>query len=349
MYALLLDSSDKNLTVGLSQDGKAIDSIEYEAWQKQSEFMIQEVKNLLARHGLSRGDIGAVVCGKGPGSYTGVRIAMTIAKTIVFALGIPLYLASSLEILSDPIKPSICLMNARGKRSYMGVYERGRVLLKDCIKDNAEVLAYIEEHPDYAVCGDTGYLGIDSAPSDAVAALARCLDDAHKEAEPLGAKPIYLKDDYAEGRFKTVVRKMFPSDMEGVLAVERECFGAEAYSEQQIAYDLNENPVSAIYCAVVDHEVVGFIDFMITFDSASITQIAVKEKFRRKGVGNLLLGQLLKDCESKEDRVEFLTLEVRKSNEAALSFYKKHKFQNVTLKKGYYSDGEDAIYLVRSL
>lgn len=349
MYALLLDSSDKNLTVGLSCDGKVIDVISYEAWQKQSEFMIQEIKNLMVKHNLTRNDFNAVVCSKGPGSYTGVRIAMTIAKTIVFALNIPLYLVSSLEVLANFEKPSICLMNARGKRSYVGVYEKSNVLMADCIKENSDVLAYIAQHPEYVVCGDTGYLGVEGFTSDLVSIMANSLDDKHQEEEPLGAKPIYLKDNYDEGHFKTIVRKMLPSDMDAVMAIEKECFGAEAYSEKQIAYDLNENPVSAIYCAVVDHEVVGFIDFMITFDSASITQIAVKESFRKKGIGNLLIGQLIKDCESKEDHVDFLTLEVRKSNLTAQSFYKKHKFQNITVKKNYYSDGEDAIYLVRSL
>ena len=63
----------------------------------------------------------------------------------------------------------------------------------------------------------------------------------------------------------------------------------------------------------------------------------------------MLLGQMIKDCESKEDVVEFITLEVRVSNAPAIAFYKKHKFSEITIKKNYYSDGEDAIYMVRSL
>ena len=63
----------------------------------------------------------------------------------------------------------------------------------------------------------------------------------------------------------------------------------------------------------------------------------------------MLLGQMIKDCESKEDPVEFITLEVRKSNEVAQKFYKKHKFEEITTKKSYYDDGEDALYFVRSI
>ena len=346
--AILLDSSDKNLTVGLAQDGKLIAETSYEAWQKQSEFMVDEIHKLLKANNLKAKDIVAVVCSKGPGSYTGVRIALTIAKTISFALNAPLYLASSLEVLQDYPNPSVCVMNARGKRSYFGVYEAGKCVEKDAIKTNEEVLAYLAIHSDYTLCGDVEYLGKMSSIPPVSENLSRCIDENHRCEEPLGARPIYLKDDYDEGRFKTIVRKMMPADLDAVLAIEEATFDSP-YGRKQFLYEMNENPVAYLYCAVVDNEVVGFIDFYITFDSATIVQIAVKENFRSKGIGNLLLGQLIKDCASKAEPVEFLTLEVRASNVLAQKFYKRHKFNAVTVKKGYYDDGEDAIYMVRSL
>ena len=348
MVTLLLDSSETMLLVALSQEGKVIDEICYSAWQRQSELMILEIDNILKRNGLTRNDIEGVVCGKGPGSYTGVRISMTIAKTISFALKAPLYLASSLEILADKERPSICLSNARSKRSYMGVYERGEVILEDSIQENADVLEYISSHPEYVVCGNTSYLGIEGKSGGIAEILASCADKKHLEEESLGAKPIYLKDSYDAGHFKTVVRKMLPSDLDAVAQIERDTF-SNPYTKEQLSYELNENPVAGMYVAVVDHEVVGFIDFMITFNSSAIVQIAVKEEFRRKGIGNMLLGQMVKDCESKEDVVEYITLEVRVSNASAIAFYKKHRFQEITVKKQYYDDGEDAIYMVRSL
>ena len=70
---------------------------------------------------------------KGPGSYTGIRIALTIAKTIVFALNIPLYLVSSLQVMKVGDKPTICLTNARSQRSYIGVYQGQKEILSDRI------------------------------------------------------------------------------------------------------------------------------------------------------------------------------------------------------------------------
>ena len=84
MYQLLLDSSNKYLSVGLSKDGKVVDKIFYEAWQRQSEMMVTEVDNILKRNNIDKSELDGVVVGVGPGSYTGVRIGVTIAKTIAY-------------------------------------------------------------------------------------------------------------------------------------------------------------------------------------------------------------------------------------------------------------------------
>ena len=348
MIALLLDSSDKNLTVGIAKDGVVLSSVSYEAWQKQSELMVGEIKHCLDEASLSPKQIEAVAVSKGPGSYTGIRIALSIGKTIAFLLQIPLYLASSLEIYREGDKPSVCVMNARGKRSYFGVYQGKECLIEDGIRTNEEVLQYLDEHPGFVLCGDASYLGKESKEPDLLGNLLRCIDEAHKAEEIHAVRPIYLKDDYGAGSFKIVVRKAMPSDVPFILDIEKTSFSAP-FAEHDILYEMTENPVAHLYCATVDGVPVGYVDFYITFNSATIARIAVKEEFRSKGIGNRLIGQIIRDCESQVDPVEYLTLEVRSSNEGAHRFYKRHKFEDITVKKGYYTDGEDAIYMVRHL
>ena len=82
MVTVLLDSSNTNLSVGVARDNLLLESISYEAWQRQSEYMIPDLNKLLDKYGISKDEIGEVIVAKGPGSYTGVRIAITIAKTI---------------------------------------------------------------------------------------------------------------------------------------------------------------------------------------------------------------------------------------------------------------------------
>lgn len=196
MIYLLLDSSDKNLSVGLSKDGNVFDSISYEAWQKQSEFMIQEIKRLMDRNNLTKDDLAGVVSSRGPGSYTGVRISLSIAKTISFALQIPLYLVSSLECFRQKDKPTICLMNARSKRSYFAVYKGKDAIIEDKILTNEEVFAYINEHKDYLISGDVAYLSLTGEQYDVLSILSDSVDEKHLIKDSLSAKPVYLKDTY---------------------------------------------------------------------------------------------------------------------------------------------------------
>ena len=192
MYQLLLDSSNIFLSVGLAKDGKVVDKISYEAWQRQSEMMVTEVNNILKRNNVDKSELDAVVVGAGPGSYTGVRIGVTIAKTIAYALKIKLYAKSSLSLLKQQEFPTICVFNARSGRSYLGVYEGKKILLKDTVLENEKVLEYIKAHPDYLVCGDTYQLGLESDKFDIIDNLVDFNKD--EEVDVFRCNPVYLKD-----------------------------------------------------------------------------------------------------------------------------------------------------------
>lgn len=193
MYQLLLDSSNKYLAVGLAKDGQVIDQIFYDAWQRQSEMMVTEIDNILKRNNCTRNDLDAVVVGKGPGSYTGVRISITIAKTIAFVLKIKLYAVSSLSLLKIEDKPTICLFNARSGRSYVGVYKGDEVILEDTVLTNEQSNAYIDEHPSYLLAGDTEQLGKKSETFNIIKNLAKSMRKSN-EIDPFRLSPAYLKD-----------------------------------------------------------------------------------------------------------------------------------------------------------
>lgn len=193
-YTILLDSSNTSLSVGLADGEKVIDDISYEAWQSQSEHMIPELDVLLNKHHVERKDIADLMVSVGPGSYTGVRIALTIAKTIATALEVNIYTVSSLRVLKDGSAPSICLINARSNRSYIGVYEKGDCLLADQIMNNEGVREYIIQHPSYHICGNTAYLGIQGIQSNIVKEMWDLRPYLEKAENPLGVVPVYMKD-----------------------------------------------------------------------------------------------------------------------------------------------------------
>ena len=107
MLSLILDSANKELGVAIAKDNEIIDEIKYDAWQKQSELMIPEIEKIFKRNSISPKDINEILVSQGPGSYTGVRIALTIAKVYAYALNLPIYAFSSNSPVKFPFFTSI--------------------------------------------------------------------------------------------------------------------------------------------------------------------------------------------------------------------------------------------------
>ena len=145
------------------------------------------------------------------------------------------------------------------------------------------------------------------------------------------------------------IRPMEEKDLPQVMEIENSCF-LHPWKESDLLYEMKENPVSNVW--VIEYSapslglktIVGFVDYWVTFDSGTIVQIAVHPDIQHSGVGSELMKEVLKDAYAK--KVNTLTLEVRSSNTAAINFYKKFGFEISHSKKGYYSDGEDALYMI---
>ena len=146
---------------------------------------------------------------------------------------------------------------------------------------------------------------------------------------------------------KMNIRKAKISDLEAIKEIEDESF-INPFTKEDLLYEIFQNPVSNFLVLEKDGLIVGFIDYWVTFDSATIDQIAVKKSERNQGFAKILLEKSINDLKELGE-VSFLTLEVRTSNEPAINLYKSFGFQKVTIKEKYYDDGEDAIYMIKGL
>ena len=196
MYKLLLDSSNKLLVIALATDDRVIDKIVYDAWQRQSELLVPEIDNILEKNNVKKEEIDTIVVGIGPSSYTGVRIALTVAKTMAYVLKTKIYAVSSMALFQIPNAPTICITNARSGRSYFAVYQDGEPIVADTILENEQVLAYIDEHPDYLISGETLHLGLQGEEFDPAENLFSMMDEKHLVEDVFKLNPIYLNDLY---------------------------------------------------------------------------------------------------------------------------------------------------------
>lgn len=101
-----------------------------------------------------------------------------------------------------------------------------------------------------------------------------------------------------------------------------------------------KNPFSQYIIAKINKEIVGFAGVIDTVDQLEITNIVVRKDFRKKGIGNELLTELIKLA--KENGKEKITLEVNNTNLAAIKLYEKNGFKNVGFRKKYYNNTYDA-------
>ena len=146
------------------------------------------------------------------------------------------------------------------------------------------------------------------------------------------------------------IREATNKDLPIIMQIEDLCFPYGAWKEENILYELNENPVAHFWVIELsltdkqDYRVVGFCDYWETFDSATICQIAVHPYLQLKQLGSAMMDEIYNDCFAK--KIQTLTLEVRVGNVPAINFYKKHGFEVVTTKPHYYDNGEDAYYML---
>lgn len=102
---------------------------------------------------------------------------------------------------------------------------------------------------------------------------------------------------------------------------------------------------TAFYVAIKEENVVGYCGVYKVLNSADITNVAVKKEERKKGVAEQMLKEAIKDA--KNEGIKEIMLEVRESNEAAISLYKKNGFESITKRKKYYRNPvEDAIIML---
>lgn len=158
MKTIVMDSANQFLVVALFEDGKCLDKIQEMGNRRQSEYAIVYLEKLLKAHHLQVLDFDEMVITIGPGSYTGVRVALTIAKTIAATTSIKIKTVSSLKAIAG-MKSAISILDARSQKVFLGIYHEGKAIKEDCIIPIDQINHYLQLYPDFEVVGDTSIIG----------------------------------------------------------------------------------------------------------------------------------------------------------------------------------------------
>ena len=165
MKTIVMDSANKYLVVALYENQKCLASLQEEGNRKQSENAIVYLQKLLQENYLKMSDFDEMVITIGPGSYTGVRVALTIAKTLNATMNIKVKTVSSLKAMAG-MKKAISILDARSHKLFLGIYNEGKVIVDDCLINIDEFENYQKQYSDYEIVGDTHLVGIPEKETD---------------------------------------------------------------------------------------------------------------------------------------------------------------------------------------
>lgn len=155
MKILAIDTSNRPLSVAVLDDTTVLAAITVTVHQKHAEYLLPEIERLLGMADLKPGDLERIVVAAGPGSYTGIRIAVTTAKTLAATLNIDLVAVSSLATLAAnvPVEGALVapMFDARNQNVFAGLYRITAGVPVAVVADaHTNVTTFLQQVQEYA-------------------------------------------------------------------------------------------------------------------------------------------------------------------------------------------------------
>ena len=144
-----------------------------------------------------------------------------------------------------------------------------------------------------------------------------------------------------------IIEAATEDDLDSIMEIEERSF-SHPWQRQSMEGEL-ENDVARLLVCRQPHQgrIVAFINYWIVADELHVLNVATRPSQRRRGIALMLMEQAM--SEGRRRGVTVVSLEVRRTNEAAQQLYRDMGFSQVGVRRKYYDDGEDALLLERQL
>ena len=149
MISLFLNTASSRFNAAVARDNVVIDSICLDYDKDLSKDALFEIKKLLDKNSLTPNDVDEIICVRGPGSFTGLRIGVTIAKTFAYFLDKDLYSVSSLDVMASSVTGDVIvpLIDARRGYVYSSIYDKNyNVLMDECYIKCSDLLEKVKSY-----------------------------------------------------------------------------------------------------------------------------------------------------------------------------------------------------------
>ncbi len=143
-----------------------------------------------------------------------------------------------------------------------------------------------------------------------------------------------------------LISKMQDEDIDEALLTEQS-HNIHILSKNILKEDIKNKNYYYLVAKNNQKKIVGYIGISYVLDEADIISIVVHKDYTKNGIATLLLQEIFKFA--KDNNIQKLMLEVRSSNLPAQKLYEKHGFKQITIRKNYYDNSEDALIYEKEL
>ena len=212
-FILNIETATKNCSVSIAKNGETIICKEIaEEGYSHAEKLHVFIEEIIIETGISVHDLAAVAVSQGPGSYTGLRIGVSAAKGLCFALNIPLIAVDTLQTLASQAKVTegkiISMLDARRMEVYSAIYnadlEIERPILAEVIDENSfkdftETIYFVGDCAEKCklVLSNENFIFLEDVKYPSAAAMSKIIYDKYQKSDTVDVayfEPYYLKD-----------------------------------------------------------------------------------------------------------------------------------------------------------
>lgn len=372
MLILAFDTATDRLAVALGRNKEILSEANIIAPREHMERLLPTIDSLFGQYKVKPADLDAIIVGLGPGSFTGVRIGVSTARGLAQGLGKGIVGIATSDCIAFGLEwdgKIACVIDAKRGEVYVSFYrstsKETKRLTGNKILAPQDFCRMVEQHEEDRVllAGDALFsygdlfksrLGskIKFAPLDdwypKASNLIRLFfnESVQKTKDLLEVKPIYIrlsqaeevwKERQTERTEKVVMDNMTTEDIEEALGIEKSLFPSP-WNQGIFKAEIKKRR-SSCFVARIEGVMVGYAIFNHFEKEGHLMNLAVVPEYQKRGIGSVLLTRLIKVA--KQNGVRRIILEVRPSNLSARRFYRKFGFQEIGVRKEYYTESAE--------
>ena len=360
MNLLALDTTKRTANISLDKAGAVFYASTVEG-ESHSETLLVKIDEIIKHNRLDIEDIDVFSVCIGPGSFTGIRIGISMVKAFLFSSSAKCVAVNSFELLAYNISECssdfFVAFNADNRGCYVALFDKNKQIKNILLNSIEELKEEVGKtgFPLFVKEEDASYFEviknkqIVKVTNDTFIEISK-EKVAKKEFTTINElEPLYIKLSQAEDQFKQkliknlVIEKATLTDLLELEALEKAIFEEEAYSKDSLKEELTSAD-RLFLVAKLNDEMIGYAVTLKTADNLlNILKIATKPIYQKLSVATQLFNKV--KAYQEENKYDSIFLEVNEHNQKALSFYKKLGFVEKHKREKYYKDGSSAIIM----